>query len=145
SLYEENPGATDGRGLASSPLIIDSTVIVHCENQNTSFAAGIDLHTGKNRWRQDRPRELDWTSPIAIPGKSPEHRLALLQGSNKLSACDPLTGNEVWAIESKYHPMASSVLSGTTLLVPGEEKLCAYQLQGGSAPPESLWEQAKLD
>src|SRR5436309_538471 len=29
SLHDEKPGASDGRGLASSPLIIGSTVIVH--------------------------------------------------------------------------------------------------------------------
>jgi outer membrane protein assembly factor BamB len=145
SLHDENPGATDGRGLASSPLIIGSTVIVHCESQNTSFAVGIDLVTGKNRWRQDRPREVNWTSPIAIPGNSSAHRLALLQGSTKLSACDPLTGKEVWAIKRKWHPIASSVLIGTTLLVPGEEKLCAYELQADAAPPKLLWEQARLN
>ena len=129
SLHDENPGATDGRGLASSPLIISSTVIVQCDNQNASFAAGIDLVTGKNRWRQDRPREMNWSSPIAIPGKSPGHRLALVQGFNKLSACEPHTGKAVWAMRRKWHPIASSVLTGTTLLVPGEEKLCAYELQ----------------
>ncbi len=145
SLHDENPGATDGRGLASSPLIIGSTVIVHCENQNASFAAGIDLVTGKNRWRQDRPRELNWSSPIAIPVKSRDHRLALLQGSNKLSACEPLTGKEVWKIERKWHPIASSVVAGTTLLVPGEEKLCAYELQADASPPKLLWEQARLN
>jgi hypothetical protein len=145
SLHDENPGATDGRGLASSPLIIGSAVIVHCENQNTSFAAGIDIVTGKNRWRQDRPHELNWTSPIAIPGKTQNHRLALLQGYNKLSACEPFTGKEVWAIERKWHPIASSVVTGTLLLVPGEEKLCAYELQAGAAPPKLLWEQARLN
>jgi outer membrane protein assembly factor BamB len=145
SLHEENPGATDGRGLASSPLIVGSTVIIQCETQNTSFAAGIDLVTGKNRWRQDRPREVSWSSPIAIPGKSPEHRLALLQGSNKLRACDPLTGKEVWAIERNWHPMASSVLTGIMLLVPGEEKLYAYELQADAAPPKLIWEQARLN
>jgi outer membrane protein assembly factor BamB len=145
SLYDENPGATDGRGLASSPLIIGSTVIVQCENQNVSFAAGIDLVTGKNRWRQDRPREVNWSSPIAIPGTSPDHRLALLQGSNMLRACEPFTGKEVWAIERKWHPIASSVIAGTVLLVPGEDKLCAYELKANGAPPELLWEQARLN
>jgi outer membrane protein assembly factor BamB len=145
SLHDENPGATDGRGLASSPLIVSSTVILHCENQNTSFAVGIDLVTGKNRWRHDRPREPNWTSPIAIPGKSPDHRLALLQGNNKLSACEPLTGKEVWAIKRNWHPIASSVYTGTMLLIPGEEKLCAYELQADAAPPKLLWEQARLN
>lgn len=144
SLYDENPGATDGRGLATSPLIIDSTVIVQCENQNVSFAAGIDLVTGKNRWRQDRPRELNWSSPIAAPGKSPKQRLALLQGSTKLSACEPLTGKEVWTIDRKCHPMASCVITGKTLLLPGEDKLCAYALQADAAP-KLLWEQTRLD
>jgi outer membrane protein assembly factor BamB len=145
SLHDENAGAADGRGLASSPLIIDSTVIIQCENQNTSFAAGIDLVTGKNRWRQDRPREVNWSSPISIPGKSTDHRLALLQGSNKLSACEPLTGKEVWAIKGKWHPIASSVITGKTLLVPGEQKLCAYELQADAAPPKLLWEQTRLN
>ena len=145
SLYDENIGATDGRGMATSPLIVDSTVIIQCENQNVSFAAGIDLVTGKNRWRQERSREVNWSSPIAIPGKAPDHRLALLQGSTKLSACEPLTGKEVWTIDRKCHPMASSVLDGTTLLVPGEEKLSAYELRSDAAPPKLLWEQARLN
>lgn len=143
SLHDEYPGATDGRGLASSPLIVDSTVIVHCENQNVSFAVGIDLVTGKNRWRQDRPHEVNWTSPIAIPNKT--QPLALLQGYNRLSACEPLTGKEVWAIERKWHPMASGVINGTVLLVPGEAKLNAYDLQTDAAPPKLLWEQARLN
>ena len=36
SLHGENPGATDGRGLASSPVIAGTTVVVHAENQNVS-------------------------------------------------------------------------------------------------------------
>jgi hypothetical protein len=40
--------------------------------------------------------------------------------------------------------MASSVITGNTLLVPGEEKLWAYELQA-DAPPKLLWEQARLD
>jgi outer membrane protein assembly factor BamB len=144
SLHDENPGSTDGRGLASSPLIIGSTVIVQCENQNTSFAVGIDLVTGKNRWRRDRPREVNWSSPILIPSKSPDHRLALLQGSNQLTACEPRSGKEVWAIKGKWHPIASSVITGTTLLVPGDRKLSAYELRA-DAPPKLLWEQARLN
>src|SRR5262249_13407128 len=43
SLYEENQGATDGRGLATSPLLVGNIVVVQVENQNVSFVAGIDL------------------------------------------------------------------------------------------------------
>jgi outer membrane protein assembly factor BamB len=145
SLHDENPGATDGRGLASSPLIVSSTVIIQCENQNTSFTAGIDLATGKTRWRHDSPREINWSSPIAIPGKSADNRLALLQGSTRLTAREPLTGKEVWAIERTFHPIASSVISGSMLLVPGEKELCAYELPANASLPKLLWVQARLN
>jgi outer membrane protein assembly factor BamB len=144
SLYEENPGATDGRGLASSPLISGGTVVVHAENQNLSFAVGIDVRTGVNRWKTDRPRELCWTSPILVPGSKPGLDLVLLQGSTRLSAIEPESGREVWKIERGNDPIASSALAGQVLFVPGEKGLAAYQLQG-DRPPKFLWEQLKLN
>jgi outer membrane protein assembly factor BamB len=143
SLYAENPGATDGRGLASSPVLVAGTVVVQVECQNTSFAAGIDLATGKNRWRVERPREPNWTSPIAIPGAAGKP-LVLLQGSTRLSALDPATGKEVWGLDRGSDAIASSVLSGNTLYVPGEKGLAALELQG-DAVPKLLWEQPRLN
>src|SRR5262249_308454 len=151
SLHEENPGATDGRGLASSPVLVKGaspagragTVVVHVENQNTSFAAGIDPATGKNRWRVERPREANWTPPIAIAGAG-DRQLVLLQGSTRLSALDPATGKEVWGLDRASDEIASSVLSGNTLYVPGEKGLAALQLQGDAAP-KLLWEQPRLN
>jgi outer membrane protein assembly factor BamB len=145
ALHEENPGATDGRGLASSPLIVGPTVVVHVENQNTSFAAGIDLETGQNRWRVDRPRELCWSSPIALPGKTPADALVLLQGSTRLSACDPMTGKEVWGLARDSDAIASSVVGGGTLFVPGEKGLAALALRPDRGPPKALWESLKLN
>jgi outer membrane protein assembly factor BamB len=145
SLYEENPGATDGRGLASSPIVIGGTVVVQVETQNTSFAAGVDLDTGANRWRIDRAREITWSSPIPLPGKTPAEDLVLLQGATRLSACDPATGREVWGLDKGSHPIASSVLTGNQLIVPGEKGLLAFELQPGPAAPKLLWENAKLN
>ena len=144
SLYEENPGATDGRGLASSPIIVGNSAIVHIETQNTSFAAGIDLDTGANRWRVERAREINWSSPIPLPGKTPAEDLVLLQGATRLSACDPATGREVWGLQRNSHPIASSLVAGKQLIVPGEKGLVAFELQPSPTPPKFLWESAKL-
>jgi outer membrane protein assembly factor BamB len=144
SLYGENPGATDGRGLATSPVIVAGTVVVQLENQNVPFAAGIDLKTGKNRWRIPRPRELNWTTPIPIPAGRPGEELVLLQGATRLSACDPATGREVWGLDRASDPIASSVRHGNVLYVPGEKGLCAFELQG-NAPPKLLWDKPKLN
>jgi outer membrane protein assembly factor BamB len=145
ALYDENPGATDGRGQASSPLLVGSTIVVQLEGQNTSLATGIDVNTGMSRWRIDRPREANWSSPIRLPGQTPADDLVLLQGSTRLSACDPLTGHEVWALEQKSHPIASSVLAGNMLYVPGAKGLAAFELQPRPAPPKVLWEKTRLN
>jgi outer membrane protein assembly factor BamB len=144
ALHEEHPGATDGRGLASSPVIVGDTAIVHIETQNVSFAAGIDLATGADRWRIDRPREMCWTTPTVLPGRGPGGDRVLLQGSTRLSAIDPQTGREVWHLDRKSHPIASSVVHGNVLYVPGEEGLAALELRSGDEPPKVLWEAAKL-
>jgi outer membrane protein assembly factor BamB len=144
SLYEENPGATDGRGLAASPLLIGSTVIIYLENQNNSFALGIDVANGTNRWRIDRPREPAWASPIAVPGRKPGEQLALLQGPTRLSAVDPLTGQEVWHYERESDNVASSALAGNVLYVPGEKTLAALELPPGGKAPKLRWEKPRL-
>jgi outer membrane protein assembly factor BamB len=144
-LYEENPGATDGRGLATSPVIVAGRVIVHVETQNVSFAAGIDLATGVNCWRIERPRGIVWTTPTVLPGwAAGGFDLVLLQGGTKLSAVDPATGQEVWRLERKNDPIASALCRGDVLFVPGENGMAAFRRQGQEAP-KVLWEAEKLN
>ena len=146
-LYEENPGATDGRGLASSPVIADDSVVVQVDTQNASFAAGIDLTTGADRWRVERPREISWATPTVLTAWGPTGGdLVLLQGGTRLSAFDPRTGKEAWYLERKSHPISSSLLHGGVLYVPGAEGgLAAMEKQPGGAPPKVLWEQPRLN
>jgi outer membrane protein assembly factor BamB len=145
SLYGENPGATDGRGLASSPVIVNGRVVVQVEDQNTSFAAAIDLETGADCWRVDRPRGLCWSSPVPLPGRAPAEALVLLQGAARLSALDPATGREVWGLDHRSGGIASAATDGRVLVVPGDRALTAYALQPGGAAPKQLWEQPRLD
>lgn len=144
SLTEENPGASDGRGLASSPVIANGTAVLLGDNQNNPFALGIDVATGETRWHVSRPRSMVWTTPVLLPGKTPADELVLLQCESKLSAIEPATGKEVWKVEQSFHPMASSLVAGGRLYVPGEKGLLAYELQGQSAP-KLLWEKPKLN
>ncbi len=146
ALYAENAGATDGRGLATSPLLVGDTLVVQVENQNVSFVAGIDVATGVNRWRNERPNEqTNWSSPIPLPARKPGSTLVLLQGNTRLSALDPATGREVWGLDRKSHVIPSSVLAGNILYVPGfDTGLGAFELQP-SGPPKLLWENLKLN
>lgn len=145
SLDDENPGTTDNRGLAASPVIAADTAVVQMDTQNNAFALGVDLATGKTRWHVKRPREMNWSTPIVLPGKTQGEELLLLQASTRLTACAPATGKEVWVLDYHAHPMASSCVMGKTLYVPGEKGLAAFALQPNDAPPKLLWEKAKLN
>jgi outer membrane protein assembly factor BamB len=68
-----------------------------------------------------------------------------MQGSTRLSAYDPETGREVWAITGHFDPIASSVLGGSILYVPADKGLMAYELSTNQAPPKLLWEKPKLN
>jgi outer membrane protein assembly factor BamB len=143
-IHEEYPGVTDGRGLASSPVIIGNTIVVQFETQNVSFAAGIDLETGANRWRIDRSHFPMWNTPTVLPGWAAGGDLVLLQGGARLSAVEPATGREVWGLERQNDNVASALCRGDVVFVPGELKgLAAYQRQP-AGPPKLLWESEKL-
>jgi outer membrane protein assembly factor BamB len=144
SLYEENPGATDCRGLASSPVIVRDTAVVQVDNQNKSFVVGIDVATGRDRWHINRTRDIAWTTPLVLPAGTPGEELVLLQGSTSLCACDPVTGKEVWKLQRESHPIASGVLVGNALYVPTLTGVAAFELQAEQKPPKLLWEKPKL-
>jgi outer membrane protein assembly factor BamB len=145
SLYGENPGATDGRGLASSPLLVGGRVIVEVENQNTSFAAAFDVATGADVWRVDRPRGLCWTSPVPVPGRTPDETLVVLVGEKRMSALDPATGREVWGLAFASAAIPSATSDGKLLVVPGAKGLAAFGLQPGGAAPKLLWQKPRLN
>jgi outer membrane protein assembly factor BamB len=151
SLYQEFPGASDGRGFATSPVIVDGVLIVQGDNQNNSFALGIDLQTGTNRWKLARPKDIAWTTPIPLlspskVGSQPTGSgLVLLQGSTQIAALDAATGKEVWKLERPVHPIASAVQAGDMLYVPAEEAMCAFKFeQDMRRAPKLLWEKKKL-
>jgi outer membrane protein assembly factor BamB len=143
ALYHEFPGASDGRGLASSPAIVAGTLIVQCDNQNNSFALGIDLASGKDRWKITRPKSTVWTTPITISDGTSTS--IILQGATGLSARDPQTGKELWNLNRGMHPIASALLAPNMLYVPGENGLCAFGLRPASGAPKFLWEKPKLN
>jgi outer membrane protein assembly factor BamB len=146
ALYDEHPGATDGRGLATSPVIVGNTVVVQVETQNASFAAGIDLDTGADRWRLDRPRDVVWCTPTVLPAWAPGGGdLVLLQGASVLTAVDPATGRTAWELERKNHPIASALCRGDVVYVPGlANGMAAYKKSVGG-PPALLWESTKVN
>ncbi|HVJ82544.1 MAG TPA: PQQ-binding-like beta-propeller repeat protein, partial [Planctomycetia bacterium] len=95
-LTHDYPNASNTVGMSSSPLIVGDVVVVQVENQADSFAAGLDMKTGANRWKIKRTEGPSWSSPTLLKGKNGKPDLVLLQSSDRLSAVDPATGKAAW-------------------------------------------------
>ena len=65
-LMQDYPNASNSLGLASSPIIVDETLIVQIENDSDSFVSGINLKDGSNIWKLARTKKANWTSPISL-------------------------------------------------------------------------------
>jgi len=113
----ENPTTRNDVGMASSPLLVGSAVVVQLENQGASFAAGLDLATGVTRWRIERPQAATWTSPVAMQAGAGQS-LVLLQSKPYLSAVDPASGRLVWQFEAPCHTVASLTVSRKRIFLP---------------------------
>ena len=139
-LTHDYPNASNSLGMSSSPIVVDDTLIVQVENDAESFAVGLDVETGKSRWKKERPKRANWTSPTFITDKTGKS-LALLQSSRGVEAIDPKTGKRVWNFGDGASTIPSSVVIGESILIPSNG-LTAIRPDGGEL--QQLWNDSRL-
>ena len=114
-LGAEFPNASNSLGMSSSPIVIGSTVIAQVESDAEAFAIGVDTGSGETKWKIDRPRKANWTSPTIMPAADGRPALALLQSSEGVSAVDAETGQVFWEFSDGASTIpSSSVVEGTS-------------------------------
>lgn len=142
-LMLDYPNASNSLGMASSPLLVAGTLVVPLESDSQSVAVGIDPATGLTKWSIERPKRANWTSPVILPGKTPDDDLVLLQSSAGLAAVRPGNGEVIWRYTDGASTIPSSVVAGNTVYVPSHG-ISAIQVSPGSANPELLWRVERL-
>ncbi len=142
-LTYDYPKAANDVGMSSSPLIVDGVVVVQIECQADSFAAGIDLATGENLWRLERPREANWASPIAYKDAEGRSRV-MLQSSKSALSVEPQSGATVWELEMACAGIPSATVAGELLIIPSGG-LTALDLKNAKAAPTKTWSNKKLN
>jgi outer membrane protein assembly factor BamB len=141
-LAYDYPKAGNDVGMASSPVVVDDTVVVQVENLGDSFAAGIDAATGETRWRLPRKASMNWTSPALF--RTPQGKqVVMLQSPGLLSAHDPKTGEQVWQFEAECQTIPTAVGTDGRVYVPAKG-LTALDLADGTAP-KVLWDSNQLN
>jgi len=117
-LGEEFPNASNSLGMSSSPIVIGSTVIDQVESEAEAFVIGVDVDSGETKWKLDRQRKVNWTSPSILPAEGSRPALALLQSSVGLTAVDPETGAELWTYKDGASTIPSATVSDGQIIVP---------------------------
>lgn len=142
-LNHDYPNVSNSLGMASSPIVVGDTLIVQAENDSESIAVGLDVATGANRWKLDRPILANWTSPVLLKGKTPADDVVLLQSGKGLTAVEPRYGKKVWEYGVDCSTIPSVVASNGVVYVPSNG-LTALEPQAGSDSPKVLWTSGRV-
>jgi len=141
-LTHDYPNASNSLGMSSSPIVVDETLIVQVENDADSFAVGIDVETGRSRWKKKRPKRANWTSPAYLKEQESGRSLVLLQSSAGVECVEPKTGRQVWEYDKGASTIPSSVVTGDTVLIPSSGLTVLRSTADGQ--PETLWNDNRL-
>jgi outer membrane protein assembly factor BamB len=144
ALVRDYPTVTNQVGMAASPVLWKDTLLVPLENAgDQSLALALDAATGKNRWKAERVRDINWVTPLVLPhGESAD---VLFQSKNELTAYDVRTGARRWSHTGSglgTVPMPIT-LDGLVLATGGETT--ALRPRHGDAGPEAVWTSSKLN
>jgi outer membrane protein assembly factor BamB len=116
SLVGDYPTITNQVGMASSPVLVKDRLIVPMDNSGESFIAAVDTKYGKNVWKAERPREINWVTPIVrTVGGTAE---VLFDGPTGLTAYDATSGDKRWTSKLTRGSIPTGVLDGDTLYMP---------------------------
>jgi len=83
-------------GYAPSPLLYQDLVIVAGEYDGSSFLTALNRASGKPVWKQRRPENLSFSSPVVANVAGREQ--LLLSGAEHVASYDPSTGKPLWNV-----------------------------------------------
>lgn len=142
-LTHDYANASNSLGMASSPVVVGDTLVVQVENDSESLAVGIDVETGANRWKMDRPILANWTSPTILRGKTRDDDLVILQSGKGLVALRPYTGFEVWRYDEGASTIPSSTVAGG-IVYACSKGVTALEPDASGSKPKTIWTTNRL-
>lgn len=139
SIVGDYPTVINQVGMAASPVMAGGLLIVPMDNVGESFVAALDPKTGENKWKVARPKDQNWVSPVVrtVDGKDE----ILFQAGKELVAFDAATGTRAWAFAQVGASIATPVIEGDQILIPGRPLVAGKLATGG---PQPAWTSAKL-
>jgi outer membrane protein assembly factor BamB len=141
-LGRDYPNASNSLGMSSSLVVTDGVVVAQVENDSESFTAGLDARSGLNRWKLDRPKKANWTSPVVMKGTDGKPVVAL-QSSKGVAGIEPSTGKVLWNYDQGASTVPSTTVSGGRLYMPSQGLTVLEPTADGQAPKQ-VWRAGQL-
>jgi len=142
SLGRDYPTLGNNVGMAASPVLCKEVLILPMVNPGDSFIAGLDKHSGRNLWKSEQSRDLNWVTPLVVNdnGKSE----VLFQSPRGLTACDPDTGRVRWSFTEQTLSGVPSPVRGNGLLLVAAGGVIALRPGSESRSASLAWQSGKL-
>jgi outer membrane protein assembly factor BamB len=143
SMVGDYPNITNQVGMAASPALSGTTLLLPLENVGDSFAAAIDTRTGRNIWKEQRKRDVNWVTPVVVAeGNRP---YAIFQTKSEATAYDVATGKVRWTLNpgEELSGIPSPTAAEGVVLIPGPQSVVLRPPADGRTP-DQLWRAGKL-
>lgn len=82
-------------GYAAAPTLYNGTLIISGDCDTVAWLKALDTKTGRVVWQQDRPKMLNWASPVVANLAGREQ--LLISGCERIASYDPSTGKPLWS------------------------------------------------
>lgn len=139
SLSTDYPNIANQVGMASSPILWKGFLIVPMDTAGDSFLAAMDTQYGKNVWKIERPREINWVTPtLRTTDNGAEIIFASPKETITYNAAD---GKKAWSYAGEGGSIPTAVNAGEQVLLPSRGNLIC--IKPGKTVAE-LWKSAKL-
>lgn len=139
-LGRDYPQVGNSLGMSASLLVAGGVVVAQVESQSEAFTLGLDVSSGLNRWKLDRPKGANWTSPALVTHDGTQ--LVALQSAKGLAAIEPATGRVLWNHTNKTSWVPSCTPIAGSLLIPAQG-LTALNFAGADSP-KIQWQSNQL-
>ncbi len=120
ALARDYPQITNQVGMASSPILWQDVVLLAVETAGASFALGLDKGSGRNRWKVERPQDVNWVTPLLWSDHGQAQ--AVFVSGGEATAYDPRTGRKCWSYAAgdlSVSPSVPSPVAAEGLIVTG--------------------------
>lgn len=106
-------------GPGSSPVVFEDRVLLVCDGMDKQFVVCVDLNTGEDVWKTDRPQfpkttkpemQKSFSTPLLVEIKGQPQ--AIIPGAQWIAGYDPRSGTELWRA---HHGTGYSIAPMATL------------------------------